>query len=200
MPRRHARVKDGSMITRALLVPAGGLALLAASCNAPTTVEQAGPHASTERSSMMQVPQSLAGEHHEIHETLTRATREPGELGKTAVALEQVLGPHFKREEEIAAPPLGLLPALAKGPATAEMRAVLPMTQALERELPKMLEEHGAVRDALVRFRAEAVKAQKPDYVRFCDTLAAHALQEEEILYPAAIVIGRYVDRTAPQS
>ena len=30
------------------------------------------------------------------------------------------------------------------------------------------------------------------------DGLAAHALQEEEVLYPAAIRIGRYVERTAP--
>lgn len=199
MPRDLARVKHGSMIIRALLIPAGGLAILVASCNAPPQADKGEPHAIAERSSIVQVPQSLAGEHQEIHETLARATREPGELGKRAVALERVLGPHFKREEEIAAPPLGLLPALAHGPATADMRSVLPMTQALERELPGMLEEHGKVRDALTRFRAEAVKAQKPDYVRFCDTLAAHARQEEEILYPAAIVVGRYVDQTAPK-
>jgi hypothetical protein len=35
--------------------------------------------------------------------------------------------------------------------------------------------------------------------VRFADTLAAHARQEEEILYPAAILVGRYVARTAPR-
>ncbi len=195
----RARAKDGAMIARTLLIPIGSLGLLAASCSAPPQPGEAEPPAAAEGSSPLQVPQSLAREHQEIHETLARATREPGELGKTAMVLEQALAPHFKREEEIAAPPLGLLPALARGPATAEMRAVLPMTQALERELPHMLEEHGAVRDALTRFRAEAVKANKPDYVRFCDALAAHALQEEEILYPAAIAVGRYVDSAAPK-
>lgn len=187
------------MVRRALLIPFGGLALLAASCNAPSQADKTEQNVSAERSPTVQVPKSLASEHHEILETLARATHEPGELGRLAVALEQALGPHFVREEQIAAPPLGLLPMLAHGPATAEMRAVLPMTQALETELPRMLEEHGAIRNALARFRAEAVKASKPDYVRFCDTLAAHALQEEEILYPAAIVVGRYVDRTAPK-
>ena len=199
MPRGPPEDKKGPMIARAFLVSVGGLALLTAACGAQPQSDRAEPPATVAQNSGLQVPPSLAGEHREIHETLASATREPGELGKTALALERALAPHFKREEEIAAPPLGLLPALAHEPATAEMRAVLPMTQALERELPRMLEEHGAVRDALTRFRAEAVRANKPDYVRFCDTLAAHALQEEEILYPAAIVIGRYVDSTAPK-
>jgi hypothetical protein len=199
MPTGRAKAKDGVMNIRTLLVPAGGLALLAASCSGPPPTRQDDRNAAAKSNSTAQVPKSLSGEHREIHEILARAAREPGVLGKTAVALEQVLGPHFQREEEIAAPPLGLLPALAGAPATAEMRSVLPMTQALERELPQMLKEHGAIREALAQFRAAAVKAQKPDYVRFCDTLAAHALQEEEILYPAAIVIGRYVERTAPE-
>jgi hypothetical protein len=34
--------------------------------------------------------------------------------------------------------------------------------------------------------------------VRFADHLAAHALQEEEILYPAAILVGRHVKVAAP--
>lgn len=148
---------------------------------------------------MLQTPQSIAGEHRELHELLAGATRETGKLGETARKLEAALAPHFKREEEIATPPLGLLGQLAHGPATSEMRQVLPMTDALEDELPKMLKEHEAIRAAVVGFRAAAVEAKRDDYVRFCDHLAAHALQEEELLYPAAIVVGRYVRATAPK-
>ncbi len=78
------------------------------------------------------------------------------------------------------------------------MRAVLPMTDALERELPQMLKEHEAIRQAVTKFRAAAVRAQRDEYVSFSDGLAAHAQQEEEILYPAAVLVGRYVKRTAP--
>lgn len=142
---------------------------------------------------MLKTPASIAGEHRELHETLGRAANEPGELGVAARALEEVLGPHFKREEEIATPPLGLLGPLAQGHATPEMRAVLPMTRALERELPQMLREHENIRKALARFRATAKRANRQDYVSFADGLAAHARQEEEILYPAAVIVGRYV-------
>jgi hypothetical protein len=110
-----------------------------------------------------------------------------------------VLAPHFAREEEIATPPLGLLRPLSRGPATAAMRKVLPMTQALERELPQMLEEHGQIRAAVQRLEAAARAAKRSDYVEFAHALAAHARQEEEILYPAAVLVGRYVARTAPE-
>jgi hypothetical protein len=73
------------------------------------------------------------------------------------------------------------------------MKAVLPLTEALERELPQMLREHGAIRAAVGRLRSAAEAAGQSDYVRFSDELAAHARQEEEILYPAAVLVGRYV-------
>ena len=151
------------------------------------------------RSVSIRTPESIALEHGELHEALARAAAEGGEMAAAANALEAVLAPHFKREEQIATPPLGLLPALARGDATAEMRSVLPMTDALERELAQMLREHGAIRDAVTQFRATAERNGKEEYVRFADNLAAHAREEEEILYPAAILIGRYVKRTAPQ-
>jgi hypothetical protein len=149
--------------------------------------------------SAMQTPASLAAEHRELHEILARAAKEGGGLGSAADELEQALAPHFKREEEIATPPLGLLLKLARENATADMRAVLPMTDALERELPQMLREHEAIRAAVSKFRAASAKAGREEYVRFSDALAAHARQEEEILYPAAVLVGRYVKRTAPE-
>lgn len=147
---------------------------------------------------MLKTPSSVADEHRKLHETLARAIQEGGQLGVAAKNLEKALSPHFHREEEIATPPLGLLPKLSIGPATSEMRAVIPLTQALERELPQMLEEHRAIRNALRQFRQAAEAVKRTVYVQFSDQLAAHAREEEEILYPAAVLVGRYVDRTAP--
>ena len=57
---------------------------------------------------LLRTPESVHEEHAEIHGALERASRESGELGRTARELERVLGPHFRREEEIATPPLAL--------------------------------------------------------------------------------------------
>lgn len=145
-------------------------------------------------------PESIREEHQEIHTALGRAAAEPGPVGAAARELAAALDPHFRREEEIATPPLGLLEPLSRGPVTAEMRAVLPMTEALERELPKMLQEHQVVAAARERFEAAARSANRPEYVRLAESLAHHARQEEEILYPAAILVGRFVKQAGGAS
>lgn len=172
-------------------------ALLAACEQAPSTAQQHQEPA-PDGTAMLQTPKAIASEHGELHETLERAATEGGEIAAAARELEAVLSPHFKREGEIATPPLGLLPLLAQGAPTAEMRSVLPLTKALEQELPQMLREHEAIRAAVTKFRAAAERTGREDYVRFADNLAAHAREEEEILYPAAILVGRHVERTAP--
>lgn len=99
-------------------------------------------------------------------------------MGEAARNVATLLHPHFVKEEEYALPPLGLLAALAEGRVTREMRKVLAMTERLKAELPEMLAEHKAVVGALQK-------------------LMLHARAEEEVLYPAAILIGEYVRRSA---
>ena len=65
------------------------------------------PKSERERSAMLQTPKSIAIEHRELHEVLAQAAAEGGEIGTAAGELERALAPHFKREEEIATPPLG---------------------------------------------------------------------------------------------
>ncbi|HET9252525.1 MAG TPA: hemerythrin domain-containing protein, partial [Candidatus Eisenbacteria bacterium] len=89
-------------------------------------------------------------------------------------------------------PPLGLLEPLATGktiPAET-MKTVLAMTDLLRAELPKMLEEHKGIRAAVQKL-AEAARAEKSTQAeRLAKELAAHARSEEEVLYPAAILVG----------
>jgi hypothetical protein len=100
------------------------------------------------------------------------------------------LDPHFKREDEIALPPLGLLAPLAAGERPAGMEAALTMTDALRKELPRMLDEHKRIRAATEKLRAAAREAKAPVQEQFAEDLARHARTEEEVLYPAAILVG----------
>lgn len=141
------------------------------------------------------IPASLRVEHAAIHATLVEATQAPGRVGEAARALAAVLHPHFVREEEIALPPLGLLAPLVAGdtvPADVLSRA-LAQSDSLKAELPRMLEEHGAVRIAVTKLH-EAALAEKSDrYVRLAEELAGHALAEEELFYPAAVLVGEII-------
>jgi hypothetical protein len=146
-----------------------------------------------EQNARFPIPQALAAEHKALHEVLGRAVKEPDALGTAGRNLEAALHPHFQREEEIALPPLALLPKLARGETSPDMADVLRMTDQLEKEMPQMLADHKKIVAALEAFRTAAVAAGKHDYVEFADELTLHAQNEEQVTYPAALLVGRYV-------
>lgn len=139
------------------------------------------------------IPEALTVEHEELHEALVKLTRAPGKVGAAARKVATLLHAHFVKEEEYALPPLGLLAALAAGPVTSEMRSVVSMTDRLRADLPHMLAEHRTVVAALGKL-AEAARAEKkPAAARFAEALKRHAETEEQVLYPAALLVGEYV-------
>jgi iron-sulfur cluster repair protein YtfE (RIC family) len=138
----------------------------------------------------IQIPSSIQAEHQAIHGTLIEATRVAGPVGVAAKALADVLHPHFVREEQVALPPLALLAPLARGEMPEGATSVLAMSDTLKAELPTMLEEHKRIRAAVLELGRVARAAGAEKYERLAEDLAQHALTEEEVLYPAAILVG----------
>jgi hypothetical protein len=140
-----------------------------------------------------EIPLPLREEHEELHQHLRNATQAGGEVGDAAKALAKLMHPHFVKEDEFALPPLGLLESLARGDATAEMAEVLKLTDRLAAELPAMLAEHKTIVTALGRLEDAARRAGRNDIVEFAHKLALHAQTEEQVMYPAALLVGRVV-------
>lgn len=168
----------------------GALVTLTATCN-----DRPAPEANAAEASMpaiLEIPQSLRAEHEEIHATLVEATGAEGAVGVAAKALAAVLDPHFAREEQIALPPLGLLSPLAAGASVPEavQAKALAMSDSLRAELPAMLQEHVRIREAVGSLRAAAQAAGAVKYAEFAEKLALHAQAEEEVNYPAAVLVG----------
>jgi hypothetical protein len=137
------------------------------------------------------IPASVRAEHEAIHQALVAATGAAGEVGAAARALAEVLHPHFEREEQIALPPLGLLAPLAAGervPAS-ELAETLTMADTLKKEMPRMLEEHKRIRAAVGALRTAAMASGAREQVALSAELALHAQTEEEVLYPAAVLV-----------
>lgn len=177
---------SGFPLAVALLVVGLGTAIPAPGEPVPTS----GAHSDQ---SKIRIPEALHAEHAEIHAQLVAATKVPGVVGEAARKLAAILAPHFQREEEMALPPLGLLAPLSRGGFTPEMREVLVMTDALRAELPHMLEEHKAILAATLRL-GEVAKAEGNATVqRLTETLQLHAQNEEQVSYPAALLVGEIV-------
>ncbi|WP_245451235.1 hemerythrin domain-containing protein [Borborobacter arsenicus] len=148
----------------------------------------------------METPSVLKVEHEELHGELAHAMKSGGRTGEAAKAVAEVMHPHFLKEEEYALPPLGLLRALSTGTIESGMVEALKLTDRLEAELPTMLAEHEKIVAALERLAEAANAEDKPEYARFAERLIAHALTEEAISYPAALLIGRYLKAVLPKS
>lgn len=145
------------------------------------------------------IPQSLEIEHKELHEQLAKAINVGGKTGEASKDIAELLHPHFEKEEEYAMPPLGLLNSLSKEgeleitKSSDILQNILIMTDKLKEDLPNMLGEHKQIVNALQRLIEAAEGENKPEYVHFAEKLRLHTQIEEEVLYPAAILIGEYL-------
>jgi hypothetical protein len=141
----------------------------------------------------VEVPEGMKAEHDRLHADLAQLTQAGGRTGEAAKAVAEVLEPHFAKENEYALPPLSLLVPLSQGEFDADMAGVLKMTDRLEAEMPTMHFEHEDITAALKDLNDAATAENQPAGVRFVEELTTHAQEEEEILYPASLLIGRYV-------
>ncbi len=143
----------------------------------------------------LKAPAAMVVEHKEIHKMLDDATQLPGKTGEAAQALLKVMGPHFIKEEEYALPPLGILPLLAEGKALsgADRKSAIAMTDKLKADLPGMLQDHKMVVLSLNALVEAAEAENHPEVIEFAKKLKLHAETEEEVSYPAAILVGKYL-------
>lgn len=174
-------------------------AALALAARAPAQEHPAHGHPRGEATAL-EVPASLQRDHDELHAKMREAAETGGATGEAARALAAALRPHFEKENAYALPPLSLLPALGQGrpPAADEREEAVRMTARLRADLAEHLAEHREIAAAAERMRAAAEREGKPEQARLAESIRLHAQVEEEVLYPAALLVGEYLRRTGP--
>ena len=148
---------------------------------------------SRERVDQARVPHSVEAEHSAIQNELLALTLRQSAVGKAARALAAFLEPHFEREEQIALPPLTLLQPLATRSAVVKPARMVALADSLQAELPRMLREHKKIAAAVTQLERAALAARDDRAIAFAYRLQLHALNEEEIMYPAAILVAEVV-------
>jgi hypothetical protein len=148
---------------------------------------------SNEGVDQLPVPRSVVAEHSAIQNELLALTLRQSTVGKAARAVAALLEPHFEREEQIALPPLTLLQPLATRSAVVQPARIVALADSLRAELPRMLQEHKKIAAAVSRLEQAALAARDDRAIAFAYRLQLHALNEEEIMYPAAILVAEVV-------
>jgi hypothetical protein len=139
------------------------------------------------------MPASLAREHEELKQALLAGSAEKGPIGEALSRLSGLLAPHLRKEESFAMPPLGLLARLARGDINPGMAQVLPHCDWMRNNLAALVAEHRAIAAAAEELAQVAREARRADYAEFAQRLLDHARMEEEVIYPAAVLVGEYL-------
>ena len=168
------------------------LAAVIACCAAGSAAAQAPSHVGD-------IPQSLRLEHDDTLHQLTLLSHHPGPVGVEARKALAVFKEHLQREEAFILPPLTLLPDLASGKVSPDMKWAIEMADRTKAEREKTFQQHTEITDAMNALLAAARKAHDTAAADFAQSAVADSLNDLELLEPMTIVIGDYLKAKLPQ-
>lgn len=122
----------------------------------------------------IEMPRSLRLDHDELAQTLAGWSHEPGRLGEEIRRVARLLEPHMREVR-------------------AEMAQVFPHTDWLKNHAGTLVAEHRMILAAAEQMLEAARGEQRLDCLEFAERLINHLRVEEEVLYPAAILVGEYL-------
>lgn len=144
------------------------------------------------------VPQSLNLEHEAIVNELSGLAGQAGSVGAAASKALPLVKTHFAKEAEFVFPPLGLLPDLAKGRITPDMKAAIGMAERAKAAEQQLWHEHTQITSLMNDIIAAAKASDEKEVITFATRVAAHSLNEMDVLFPTTIVIGDYLRAKMP--
>ncbi len=144
----------------------------------------------------LHTPTSISAVHQDLLQLLVSAQSLQGKTGRVAEEIARLLKPHIEKEEDLFLPLLGILPDVAQGrlsPSSAKRASKL--YDRVKTEYKGMLDEHKALDKALAKLKRVADEEGHPTATKFAELLKTHSLGEDQILYPAAVLVGRMAAR-----
>jgi hypothetical protein len=159
------------------------------------TTADLGDNTALSNNTILVKPSSLEEEHKETHEKLEKIVSSSGDTANIAKQVQSILQPHFEKEEQLSIPVLGALQPYVNGTLTKGAKnQAIQLSQQFKQEYPTMLEEHKQIVDALDNLENTAMKENRQDVISFIADLKNHAMNEEQVTYPATIVIGELLE------
>lgn len=141
----------------------------------------------------LETPTPLMLMHQALHAEIIEASKLTGRTGLAAQRVARLIEPHYAKEEEFALPPLGLLPMMAEGMIEPQMAAAITLVKRLHDEMPDLVAERHMIVAALEQLMAAAEAEGHAELVEHAERLMLHEENEERVYYPAAILVGKYL-------
>jgi hypothetical protein len=140
-----------------------------------------------------EVPSTILKEHADLLSQMQAFTSVMDSTGQIARKLYEVMQHHFQEEEDFVLPPLSVLPLLASGQFPERHEELLLLTEKLKTQLSHMNAEHQMIKVHVGELKQAAAHEGHSIPAAFEENLHRHAQMEEEIFFPAAILVGEYL-------
>ena len=140
-----------------------------------------------------EVPSSIKKTHAYLLEQIHKMTLYKDSSGRVALKLEEIMQHHFKEEEDFILPPLGLLPLLAKGQIPEQRKDIILLSEKVKSLLNHMSVEHQLIDAYIEELKQASNKESQKEIIEFQNEVIQHATSEEEVFFPASILVGEYL-------
>jgi hemerythrin superfamily protein len=138
---------------------------------------------------------SIQSEHNELLSIIHTMTAYPDSAGIIARKTEELLRHHFEEEENYALIPLSYLHAVNSGNIPENSDDIIRMSEYLVTQQGHLNVEHQLISAYIKELIAAANPAQHTAVKSFADRVKQHASAEEEIYFPAAILVGEHLKK-----
>lgn len=144
------------------------------------------------------IPPSEAMEHEGDLAYLAKLSERPGPIGVAARNLAALLKEHIAMEDEFVLPPLTLLPELAAGKVSPDMRWALVLSDKLRAEANEVRDKHNELTLAFINLKEAAQQEHDAGVEGFASDLAADDLADVDITEPTVLLIGDWLRLKLP--
>lgn len=140
-----------------------------------------------------EVPSSIKKTHEFLLERIRKLTLNKDSSGIIALKLEDLMQHHFKEEEDFILPLLGLLPLLANEQMPEQNKELLLLSEKVKSQLNHMSAEHQLIAAYIEELKKASDKESQTEIIEFENEVIEHATSEEEVFFPASILVGEYL-------
>lgn len=140
-----------------------------------------------------EVPSTLKNVHAELLAQLHQFTLIKDSSAKFSLKLQELMLHHFKEEEDFVLPPLGLLPSLASGQLPEKTNDIIKFNGNIRSQMDHLSAEHQLIKAYIEELKQASTAENQPGILEFGKEVSKHAVSEEEVYFPAAILVGEYL-------
>lgn len=139
------------------------------------------------------IPKSIQHEHESLCAELKNVIDTGGAVGEKAKLLRDALAAHLAKEEKYALPPLGLLLSLSEGRWEIDQQEAVKMAEMLYLKRSEMKKDHEKILKYLNDLKELLGEEDSFRTKQFVKDFMLHIELEDQVLYPATILVGNYL-------